>query len=111
MKFPQEQGQQQQPQLQNALSPTEETLRPAPLPPTNPATTANPNAGKYDENIMFQLQRAPPSSTLSSIRTTISNVHVREDSLIDLNEDKTYMRQSQPEPGKFFDKYTCLIFF
>ena len=46
MKFPQEQGQQQQPQLQNALSPTEETLRPAPLPPTNSATTANPNAEK-----------------------------------------------------------------
>ena len=110
MKFPRDQGQQQQqPQLQNAMSPTaEESLRPAPPPPTSnsnlPPNSQNSNAatnnlGKYDENLLFQLQRAPPSSTLgSTLSRAVSNVHVREDSLIDLNEDKSYMRQSQPEP-------------
>jgi hypothetical protein len=109
-KFPRDQGQQQQqPQLQNAMSPTaEESLRPAPPPPTTnsnlPPNSQNSNAatnnlGKYDENLLFQLQRAPPSSTLgSTLSRAVSNVHVREDSLIDLNEDKSYMRQSQPEP-------------
>ena len=118
MKFPREQGQQQQqPQLQNAMSPTTEeslpSVRPAPPPPTNsnsnlPPNPQNSNAaavtnnlGKYDENLLFQLQRAPPSlatSMGSTLSRAASNVHVREDSLIDLNEDKSYMRQSQPEP-------------
>ena len=108
MKFPREQDHgavSQQPQLQNAMSPTEDqlpSLRPAPLPPPPSATSSNanvnPNAGKYDENILFQLQRAPPSSTMSSIRTIVANEHAREDSLIDLNEDKSYMKQRQPEP-------------
>ena len=50
----------------------------APVVPSNAAMTtsqipnknhqnANNNVGKYDESILFQLQRAPASSTMSSI--------------------------------------------
>ena len=92
---------------------------PLPVPvsvPEMPTTTASqqpnphaPNAamGKYDESILFQLQRAPPSSTMSSIRSSSMMIlagtqsqHQKEDSLIDLNEDSSYMRQSQPMPDQ-----------
>ena len=40
------------------------------LPPP-PQSQASQNRGKYDENIQFQLQRAPASSTMSSIRSSL----------------------------------------
>ena len=71
-----------------------------------PANPTN-NVGKYDESILFQLQRAPASSAMSSIRSSSMMIlagtqsqHQREDSLIDLNEESSYMKQSQPMPDK-----------
>ena len=64
---------------------------------------ANNNVGKYDESILFQLQRAPASSAMSSIPSSslgmilagTQSQHQKEDSLIDLNEESSYMKQSQ----------------
>ena len=71
-----------------------------------PANATN-NVGKYDESILFQLQRAPASSAMSSIRSSSMMIlagtqsqHQKEDSLIDLNEESSYMKQSQPMPDK-----------
>lgn len=95
-------SQEQPPQLQHQ-QPTI-NLRPAPEIPTAAALPpAESQHGKYDENILFQLQRAPASSTMSSIRSSVllagtHSQHRKEDSLIDLNEGSSYMKQSQPEP-------------
>ena len=86
----------QQPQETQQRQP----VKPAPPIPVQPNQQ---NKGKYDESILFQLQRAPPGSTMSSIRSSVlmpgtHSQHKKEDSLIDLNEESSYLRPSQPEP-------------
>ena len=76
------------------VAPTPTVEQPAPpIPQAEPVQVRN----KYDENILFQLQRAPPGSTMSSIRT--STTHRKEDSLIDFDSG-SYLKTSQPEPDQ-----------
>ena len=90
-----------QQQLRSPPTPNVEqppTVAPTPTleaPPAPPVQVQDQPRSKYDENILFQLQRAPPGSTMSSIRTLTH--HRKEDSLIDFDSG-SYLKTTQPEP-------------
>ena len=69
-------------------------------PPKVPSAIPSPSKEHYSSNLQETEASFPQRNYGGAIGEHIFPKHKKEDSLIDLSEDRTYMKQSQPEPDR-----------